>query len=159
MGLSSLCSTCSPVFAKVFSRHTPLFLDIPVTCCNRMKMAARYLVCLVLFKYLLLCDSAPDQCVGMGKAMRKLKCGETVQKEEKIYQETTKHFESKYKGKMVQEHYVDLPYPPFSFSDMAREMSYYAGNVRGHPLFQQYANSLDMLNHYLYKVRKWNMAG
>eukprot|EP00090_Calanus_glacialis_P032215 TRINITY_DN5342_c0_g1_i1.p1 TRINITY_DN5342_c0_g1~~TRINITY_DN5342_c0_g1_i1.p1 ORF type:complete len:542 (-),score=129.47 TRINITY_DN5342_c0_g1_i1:28-1653(-) len=101
--------------------------------------------------YFQLCDSVPDMCAGMGKAMRKLKCGEPVLQEEKIYPDQTKQFESKHAGKMVQEHYADLPYPPFSFGDMAKEMTYYSGEVRVRPIFMQYGNSLDMLNHHLYR--------
>ena len=102
--------------------------------------------------YFQLCDSVPDMCAGMGKAMRKLKCGELVAQEEEIYQEKSKQFESKHTGKMVQEHYADLPYPPFTLRDMIGEISYYSGKVRAPPIFLQYANSLDMLNHHLYRV-------
>ena len=112
-----------------------------------------------VFIYFQLCDSVPDMCAGMGKAMRKLQCGEQDLQEEKIYQDQTKQFESKDAGKMVQEHYADLPYPPFSFGDMAKEMSYYSGEVRVRPIFMQYGNSLDMLNHHLYRVRLGNSCG
>ena len=112
-----------------------------------------------VFIYLQLCDSVPDMCAGMGKAMRKLKCGELVVQEEEIYQDKSKQFESKHAGKMVQEHYADLPYPPFSFGDMAKEMTYYSGEVRVRPIFMQYGNSLDMLNHHLYRVRLGNSCG
>ena len=97
-------------------------------------------------------------CAGMGKAMKKLKYGELVAQEEEIYQDKSKQFESKHAGKMVQEHYADLPYPPFSLSDMLREVSYYSGKVRARPIYPQYANSLDILNQYLYRVRLWIMC-
>ena len=110
--------------------------------------AHNLLVWVTVFIYLQLCDSGPDMCAGMGKAMRKLKCGELVVQEEEIYQEKSKQFESKHTGKMVQEHYADLPYPPFSLSDMLRKKPYYSGS----PIFPQYANTLYLLNHHLYRV-------
>ena len=97
--------------------------------------------------------SYQDHCEGIqGKAMRKLKWGKVVLEEEMMYEEKRKEFKLKQPGVMVQEHYADLPYPPFSLSDMAREMSYYVGTVRDRPFFQQFTNNLDMLNHHLYRV-------
>lgn len=97
-------------------------------------------------------DQDKDQCQGvMGKAMKRLRCGEQVLQEDKQYEERRKEFVVKAPGDMVQEHYADLPYPPFSLSDIAREMSYYAGRNNDRPLVQQYSNNLDMISHHLYR--------
>ena len=102
----------------------------------------------------LLCDSKPDQCEGMSKTRRKMMCGDKIQQDEKMYEAKNKQFQSKAASDMVQEHYVDLPYPPFSMGDMTREMAYYTHSKWDalRPMFMQYANNLDMLNHHLYQV-------
>ena len=114
------------------------------------RLSIFYLI--VVFIDFLLCDAEPDQCDGMGKTMRKLKCGETILQEEKVYNAKKKQFQSKQASLMVQEHYADLPYPPFSMGDMAREMTYYTNSLRVLPILMQYTNSLDILNHHLYQV-------
>ena len=107
------------------------------------------LLCLVC----LLPYSVCAGCTGLGKAMRRLKCGEPpAPEEDALGQERRKEFLPGPAGEMVQGHYAHLPYPPFSMSDLARELAYYAGQVRERPLFQSFANSLDMLNHHLYRV-------
>ena len=99
-----------------------------------------------------------DECTGMSKAMRRIKCKKVSKNElpedwdirdmkEKMYQ----NFSS-----VVQDQYTDLPYPPFSMSDMVREKNYYAlaPDSYNRPIFYQHTNSLNILNHYLYKVKQ-----
>ena len=102
-------------------------------------------------------SSEVDECAGMSKAMRRIKCKNVPKNElpddwdikgmkEKMYQD----FSS-----VVQDQYTDLPYPPFSISDMVREKNYYtlAPDSYTRPIFYQHTNSLNILNHYLYKVK------
>ena len=75
-----------------------------------------------------------------------------------MYKAKKKQFQSKQVSLMVQEHYTDLPYPPFSMGDMTREMTYYTNSLRVLPIFIQYSNSLDVLNHHLYQVQVDSMV-
>ena len=111
-----------------------------------------------MFIECLSCEDAPDPCVGMGKTMRKLKCGETILQEENKDKAKKKLFQSKQASLMVQEHYADLPYPPFSMGDIAREMAYYTNSLRVLPIILQYTNMLDILNHHLYQVKVDSMV-
>ena len=54
----------------------------------------------------------------------------------------------------VQEQYTDLPYPPFTVTDLIREQSYYSfPGSRRRPLFYQHSNSLNVINHHLFQVQ------
>ena len=100
-------------------------------------------------------DVEADQCKGMSKAMRRMKCGKVANSvtedsdmkglEERVGQ----NFST-----VVQDQYTDLPYPPFSLFDMVKEQKYYSMTPDSHsrPIFYQHTNSLNILNHYLYKV-------
>ena len=81
------------------------------------------LVCVIAIYFSVLGVLEIDKRAGMSKAMRRLKCKKVSKNEipedwdirdmkEKIYQ----NFSS-----VVQDQYTDLPYPPFSMSDMVRD--------------------------------------
>lgn len=60
---------------------------------------------------------------------------------------------------VVRGQYEDLPYPEFTLEDMAREQSYYSGPATPPPLLYQHTNSLDLVNHYLFRGRQtWENA-
>ena len=100
-----------------------------------------------------------DQCKGMSKAMKRMKCEKVVDKPPEDWdmiamKEKLNHNLSS----VVQDQYTDLPYPAFSLFDMVREQNYYALTPDSHsrPMFYQHTNSLNILNHYLYKVTLMN---
>ena len=84
--------------------------------------------------------------------MQKLKCKEpAISQQEELEHEQIK-FSMKDAGFMVQDHYTDLPYPPFDVFDMTREMAHYQEDKNAHPIKKQYGNSLSIISHYLFNV-------
>ena len=54
----------------------------------------------------------------------------------------------------VVQHYENLPYPPFSKLDMNEEYNYYKQDIESIPKFGVPTNTLENLNHFLFKGKE-----
>ena len=112
-----------------------------------------YLQVFIILGFIDFCSTAieEDGCTsrGMSKTMRRLRC----EKVDKLSDDQDLHL-SQHMSTVVQDQYTDLPYPPFTMFDMMQEQLYYSTHTNSHvrPKFYQHTNSLNLLNHYLYKV-------
>ena len=93
-----------------------------------------------------------DECKGMSKAMKRIKCKKVVTNIDDL---NIRNNDGQNFTTVVQDQYTDLPYPPFSVFDMVEEQKYYATQpeASSRPKFYQHTNSLNVINHYLYKVK------
>ena len=65
--------------------------------------------------------------------------------------DSTKYLDIMSQDDVVQQQYLNLPYPPVRESDILNEQMYYSGSTPSKPLRLYYALSLENINHFLFR--------